>query len=105
GVEARTPYAGHALTAVTAALAEAHGDHRAAAQGYTDAAGRWQSFGVRPEQAFALLGRGRSLLALARPGEAADALQQARVIFHALQAAPALAEADRLLAQTTALTA
>ena len=44
---------------------------QAAADGYADAAERWQPFGVVPEQAFALLGQGRCLLGLARPTEAA----------------------------------
>jgi hypothetical protein len=60
-------------------------------------------FGVVPEQAFALLGQGRCLLGLSRPNEAAPILQHARKIFERLQAAPALAETDALLAQATAL--
>ena len=58
-VEPRSPYHQHALATVNAALAEANGDLQAAAVGYADAAKRWQSFGVVPEQAFALLGQGR----------------------------------------------
>ena len=103
GVEPHTPYHEHALTTATAALAEAHGDHQAAADGYADAAERWQAFGVIPEQAFALLGHGRCLLALGRPADATPPLQQARDIFARLQAAPALAETDQLLQQATAL--
>ena len=94
GVEPRTPYDEHALATVNAALAEADGDLQAAAEGYADAAERWQSFGVVPEQAFALLGQGRSLTALGRTAEARPVLQQAREIFQTLQAAPALAETD-----------
>ena len=89
GVEPRTPYHEHALTTANAALAEAHGDHQAAADGYADAAQRWESFGVVPEQAFALLGHGRCLLALGRPHRATQPLHQARDIFTRLQAAPA----------------
>ena len=103
GVEPRTPYQEHALTAVNAALAEAHGDLEAAADGYTDAAQRWQAFGVVPEQAFALLGQGRCLTHLGRTSEATPVLHQARDIFQALQAAPALAEVDQHLQQATAL--
>ena len=84
GVEPHTPYHEHALTAANAAR-------------------RWQSFGVVPEQAFALLGQGRCLTALGRPNEASQALRHAREIFHTLQAAPALAETDLLLQQATAL--
>ena len=101
----RYPYAEHAIVAANAAISEARGDHEAAADAYTDAAGRWQRFGVVPEQAFALLGQGRCLTALGQPTEATHALQQAREIFAALKAAPALAETDTLLQQAGALSA
>ena len=103
GLEPRDPYAEHALVAANAALTEAHGDLGAAADAYADAAERWERFGVVPEQAFALLGQGRCLLGLSRPTEAAPVLQRAREIFEGLQAAPALAETEALLAQATAL--
>ena len=103
GVEPRTPYEEHALATVRAALAEGHGDLEAAAAGYADAAGRWQAFGVVPEQAFALFGQGRCLTHLDRTSEASPVLQGAREIFVALQAAPALAKIDELLQQATAL--
>jgi class 3 adenylate cyclase/tetratricopeptide (TPR) repeat protein len=103
GLEPRTPYAEHALVAAGAALTEARSDLQAAADDYADAAERWERFGVVPEEAFALLGRGRCLLGLARPTEAAPVLQHAREIFERLQAAPALAETDALLQQATAL--
>jgi hypothetical protein len=64
---------------------------------------RWQAFGVVPEQAFALLGQGRTLTQLDRTNEATAVLQQAREIFTQLKAAPALAEVDQLLGQATAL--
>jgi class 3 adenylate cyclase/tetratricopeptide (TPR) repeat protein len=105
GVEPRTPIAEHALTTVTAALAEADGNLQTAADGYADAAARWQQFGVVPEQAFTLLGQGRCLTALGQPAEATHALQQAHAIFAALQAAPALAETDTLLQQVEQLSA
>ncbi len=103
GVEPRTPYEEHALATVSASLAEAHGDLQAAAGGYEDAAQRWQAFGVVVEQAFALLGQGRCLIGLGRTSEASPVLRQAREIFLALKAAPALAETDELLQQATAL--
>ncbi len=103
GVQPLTPYNEHALAAVNAALAENQGDLQAAADGYADAAHRWQAFGVVPEQAFALLGQGRTLTALGRTNEATPVLRQAREIFQTLQAAPALAETDQLLQQATAL--
>ena len=105
GVKPQTPAAEHALATVNAALAEARGELGAAAQGYADAADRWRSFGVVPEQAFALLGQGRCLTLLARDAEATEVLQQAHVIFQTLQAAPALAETDLLLQQADALSA
>jgi tetratricopeptide (TPR) repeat protein len=91
--------------AVGAALAEARGDHQAAVEGYAQAAERWEQFGVVPEHAFALLGQGRCLIALGQPTEATHVLQQAREIFAALEAAPALAEADTLISQAAALSA
>ena len=103
GVERHTPYHQHALAAANAALAESRGGLQAAAEGYADAAQRWQSFGVVPEQALALLGQGRCLLAQGRTTEATQPLQQAREIFQTLQAAPALAETDQLLQRATAL--
>jgi class 3 adenylate cyclase/tetratricopeptide (TPR) repeat protein len=102
GLEPRFPYAEHALVTTNAALSEARGDLEAAADGYADAADRWERFGVVPERAFALLGQGRCLIGFARPTDAAPVLQRAREIFDALGAAPALAETDALLQQATA---
>ena len=101
--EPRIPGDEHAVVAVNAALAEANVDLAGAAEGYADAAQRWQAFGVVPEQAFALLGQGRCLTHLGRTSEAAPVLHRAREIFTRLQAAPALAETDQLLQQATAL--
>jgi class 3 adenylate cyclase/tetratricopeptide (TPR) repeat protein len=98
-----TPYARHALITTTAALAEASGDHDAAADGYADAAGRWERFGVIPEHAYALQGHGRCLINLCQPHAAAPVLHQARALFDRLGAIPALAETDALLEQATAL--
>jgi class 3 adenylate cyclase/tetratricopeptide (TPR) repeat protein len=98
GVEARYPYAEHALVAANAALTEAREDLQVAADAYADAADRWKRFGVVPEHAFALLGQGRCLLSLSRPNEASPVLEHAREIFELLKAAPALAETDALLA-------
>ncbi|MDP9260194.1 MAG: AAA family ATPase [Actinomycetota bacterium] len=103
--ESRHPIAVHANVTVSAALAEAHGDHQVAADGYARAAERWHQFGVIPEHAFALLGQGRCLTALGRPTEATHALQHGREIFDALKAAPALVETDALLRQAGALSA
>jgi hypothetical protein len=103
GVEPHTRYAEHALIATAAVIAEATGDVPGAAKGYADAAGRWEQFGVVPEHAFALLGRGRCLINLGRPYVAAPILQRARELFDRLGAAPALAETDALLRDATAL--
>ena len=90
-----TPYARHALISATAAVAEADGDHRAAGEGFAGAAERWEKFGVVPEHAHALQGRGRCLIALGQPHEAAPLLRQARALFGRLGAAPALGAARR----------
>jgi class 3 adenylate cyclase/tetratricopeptide (TPR) repeat protein len=103
GLDARYPYAEHALVAANAALTEANEDLLAAADGYAEAADRWERFGIVPEEAFALLGQGRCLLGLSRATEAEHILQRAREIFEMLQAGPALAETDALLQQATAL--
>jgi class 3 adenylate cyclase/tetratricopeptide (TPR) repeat protein len=97
GIEHPTPYMEHALVASGAVLAEAAGNHDDAATRYGDAADRWRAFGVVPELAFALLGQGRSLIALGRQTEAIDALTQAREIFASLGATPSLGECDRHL--------
>jgi class 3 adenylate cyclase/tetratricopeptide (TPR) repeat protein len=102
-VEPIFPYAEHAVMMAKAALAEADRDFQAGADSYADAADRWERFGVVPERAFALLGQGRCLVALARATEASGTLRQAREIFQWLGAAPALAETDAVLAQATAL--
>jgi tetratricopeptide (TPR) repeat protein len=101
--EPHFPYAEHALVAANAALAEARGEVQAAADAYEEAAMRWEQFGQAPEHAFALLGRGRCLLALLRPTEATRDLRSAREAFAGLGARPALEEADKALAQATAL--
>jgi tetratricopeptide (TPR) repeat protein len=99
----RMPYAHHAQVAAIAALAEAVGDHQAAADGYADAATRWEQFGVIPEHAYALQGHGRTLINLGHPSEATPILQHARDLFTRLGAQSALAETDTLLQQAVAL--
>ncbi len=95
----RHPCAAHALVAAGAALAEARGEGEAAAEGYSDAATRWEGFGVLPEQGFALLGRGRCLLALSEVHGSAGVLEQAREIFARCGMLPFLEETDGLLEQ------
>ena len=98
GIEALTPYHEHALVSAAAALSEANGDHRTAADGYADAARRWGAMGVMTEQAFAHQGHGRCLLALGDPA-ASQSLLRARDLFTRLQAHPHIIECDTLFAQ------
>jgi hypothetical protein len=104
GFEAATPLAAHALAAAEAALTEARGDLEPAADRYADAATRWTSFGVAPERALALLGAGRCAVAIGRAGDAVEALRPCRSVCLELEMAPAMREADDLLARATALT-
>ncbi|MFY9914774.1 MAG: AAA family ATPase [Nocardioidaceae bacterium] len=103
-VSPRYPCAEHALVAVHAALNEAHGQREAAVEGYREAASRWNAFGMVVEEGFALLGQGRCLLDLSRPGDAKAPLLAARDIFTQCGMVPALKETDALLARATALT-
>jgi hypothetical protein len=85
-------------TAADAVVAEASDAPIDAARLYGDAAARWKEFGNVPEQAHALLGEGRVLLALGRPG-ATESLHAARDIFASLGYRDPLAEAEALLTQ------
>ena len=62
---------------------------------------RWQQFGNVPEHAYALLGQGRCLVALADPA-AEQPLRQAAELFSSMGYRPALAETNALLEQTAA---
>jgi class 3 adenylate cyclase/tetratricopeptide (TPR) repeat protein len=95
----RYPLDEHARCAAHAALAEHAGDHEEAAALYAEAASRWQEFGNVPERAYALLGQGRCLRALGRPG-AEEPLLEARDLFASMGYRPALAETDALLQRT-----
>jgi class 3 adenylate cyclase/tetratricopeptide (TPR) repeat protein len=92
------PLVDHVLVTCRALLAEASGEHEAAAAGFADAAARWRDFGVPYEEGHALFGQGRCLSALGRAPEAAAPLAAAREIFARLGAGPALAETDAALA-------
>ncbi len=91
------PLSRHATVAAEALLSEARGDYRAAADGFADAARRWHDFADVFEEAQALLGLGRCLVALGRAPEAAAPLAAARDIFARLDAEPALAECEHVL--------
>jgi len=88
---------GHALVGARAVLAEADGDPEAALLLFEEAAKRWAEYGYVLGRGLALLGSARCLLALGRRTDATPVLRQARDIFAALEAAPALAEVDALL--------
>jgi hypothetical protein len=83
-------------------LDEVDGKHEAAASGFADAASRWHNFGVPCEEAQALLGQGRCLVALGRAEEAREPLSRASQVFERLGAKPALAEVEGLLQQLAA---
>ena len=83
---------------VDALLAESHDDPKAVAV-FVEAASHWHEFGVPYEEAQALLGQGRCLVALSRAGEARKPLAAAREIFERLGAKPALSETYELMRQ------
>jgi len=93
------PICRHAITVAQALVTEARGEHEPAAPAFADAAARWHEFEMPYEEAHALLGQGRCLVALGRAPEAAPVLQQAREIFARLKAKPALDETEALLAR------
>ena len=67
---------------------------------YAEAADSWQKFGDVPEHAYALLGQGRCLAALGKPG-AEGPLREARELFASMGYGP-LSETEALLAETAA---
>jgi class 3 adenylate cyclase/tetratricopeptide (TPR) repeat protein len=102
GLDPGYPLEEHALRAAHAQLAEHAGDHPEAAALYADAAARWQQFGNVPEQAHALLGQGRCLIALDEPASEPASempLTHARELFESMGYKPALAETEALLTQ------
>jgi class 3 adenylate cyclase/tetratricopeptide (TPR) repeat protein len=102
GFEAIAPMHAHARRAAEASIAEARGEHAYAAETYGGAAETWRKFGFVPEEAYALLGRGRCLVALDEHG--ADApLRDARAIFDRLGMRPNVAECDSLIARASRL--
>lgn len=102
GFEAVAPMHVHARRVAEASIAEARGEHSSAARTYDEAADAWREFGFVPEEAFALLGRGRCLVALGDPG--ADLpLCDARAIFDRLGMRPRVDECDSLIARASRL--
>jgi len=100
GFQPRYPLDEHALRAARAQLTEQAGDRDGAATLYAAAAAGWQEFGNVPERAYAALGQGRCLHALAQP-EAEQPLEEARELFSAMGYEPALAETESLLQRVT----
>jgi class 3 adenylate cyclase/tetratricopeptide (TPR) repeat protein len=101
GASEALPLYAQASIASRAQLTEAQGDPRQATTQFADAAMRLHGFGARLEQAYALLGQGRCLVALGEPAE--SPLRRARALFEAMGARPRVAECDSLL--TAALAA
>jgi hypothetical protein len=85
----------NAVDAARAQIAEHAGNHAEAAALYASAAEHWEELGAVPAQAYALLGLGRSLLAL-DDSNAERPLAQAAELFRAMGYRPALAEAESL---------
>jgi predicted ATPase/class 3 adenylate cyclase len=100
-VARRYPLEEHAVASARALLDEHAGVIEAASTMYADAASRWEEFGNVPERAYALLGHGRCLRALGRPG-AEESLLEARELFASMGYEPALAEVGRLLGRPAA---
>jgi tetratricopeptide (TPR) repeat protein len=96
-LEPLQPISRHAIVAAQALVTEALGELEAAAAGFADAASRWHDFAAYYEEAHALLGQGRCLVALGKTPEAAPQLRAARVIFARVGAKSPLAETERLL--------
>ena len=79
-----------------AAVAEADGDLDSAAQLYAAAAVGWREFGCPTEEAYALLGQARALIALDRWDEATAPIRAAGTIAARLGARPLLIEAEAI---------
>jgi DNA-binding SARP family transcriptional activator len=87
----------HCVTAGRAVVAEARGDLTAARDLYAAAADGWRAFGHRAEEAHALFGLGRCLLALEQRPAAAERIDAARRLARKLRARPLVEAADRLM--------
>ena len=94
---AARPLDSHALVLLSALEAEHEGRLDEAARQFAEAASRWHAFGVPWEEAQALLGQGRCLVALGRDDDASRPLRRAARVFKRLGAGPALSQTLRLL--------
>jgi len=86
------------LLSAGAALAEHEGRFEEALASYQEAAERWEGYGFVLEQGLALLGQGRTLVALGRGDEAEAAFGAAAGRLRSLGAEGLATEADRGLA-------
>lgn len=102
--EAPTVWQRNQILTARAVHAEGGGELEHALELYLEAANRWAEFEVPLEQAQALLGAGRCLVALGRETAMLEPLSQAREIFARLGARPLLQETDALLERATAMT-
>jgi DNA-binding SARP family transcriptional activator/tetratricopeptide (TPR) repeat protein len=87
----------HCVASGKAVLAEARGDLAAAELLFSEAAAGWTAFGDPAEEAHALLGLGRCLIALGQPVVGLERLREARGIGRKLGARPLVEAADRLI--------
>jgi predicted ATPase/DNA-binding SARP family transcriptional activator len=93
----------YGLLSARATMTEARGNLDEAARLYADAAEAWGEYGSVLEQAHALLGLGRSRIALGR-SDAESPLVAARDLVTRLGAVPLSAETDALLAEVASAT-
>ncbi len=70
---AQTPWKERVLVTCRALTAEARGESKTALAGFADASARWHDFGEPYEEAQALLGKGRCLMALRYGGRGGSA--------------------------------
>jgi hypothetical protein len=89
------------VVAARAAVAEAEGAARTAAEGYADGATRWAALGCVYEHAYALTGLGRCLLVLGETEEGIARLRESRGIWERLKALARVKEIDGLLTTVT----
>ena len=88
-----------AVLGAKATLAEAKGEHAPAREDYARAAEIFGELGIAPDQAYALHGLGRCLLALGETQEGVARLQEARALWEEMKAVPRIAEIDELIAR------
>ena len=79
-------------------LAEQDGDMATARSDFSRAVSTYAALGVIPDEAYALAGLGRCMLALGETEEGAARLREARELWVGLKATPRIAEIDALLA-------